>query len=42
MTIYHASSLFTGDEFLSDVYFSVDNGVFKFVEADANAVTLTG
>ncbi|URQ85098.1 N-acetylglucosamine-6-phosphate deacetylase [Pseudoalteromonas sp. SCSIO 43088] len=42
MTIYYASSLFTGDEFLSDVYFSVDNGVFKFVEADANAVALTG
>ena len=42
MTIFHAQSLFTGEEFLNDRYFSVDNGVFTLTEASTDAVKLDG
>ncbi|MEZ7277294.1 N-acetylglucosamine-6-phosphate deacetylase [Pseudoalteromonas sp. 68 DY56-GL68] len=42
MTIFHAQSLFTGEEFLNDRYFSVDSGVFTLTEASTDAVKLEG
>ena len=42
MTIFHAQSLFTGEEFLNDRYFSVDNGVFTLTETSTDAVKLDG
>lgn len=42
MMIYYVSKLFIGDEFLFDVYFSVDNGVFKCVEVYVDVVVLIG
>ena len=42
MATYHATSLFTGDEFLENVFFSVANGVMTFVDAVDNAIELDG